>query len=75
MKLSELEPNQKAVIVEIKGDLDIKRKMLSMGISKGTEIRMIRNAPFRDPIEFEVRSYCISLRRDEAESVIVKVKE
>jgi len=74
MKLSDLKPNQKGIVTEVVGNSEIKRRLLNMGVVRGVEIRMVRNAPLRDPIEFEVRGYLLSLRRDEAENVIVEVR-
>ncbi len=75
MKLSDLKPNQKGIITKIMGSFEIKRRLLSMGIIEGAEIRIVRNAPLNDPIEFEVKGYHLSLRRDEAENVVVEVRE
>ncbi len=74
MKLSDLKPNQKGIVTEVVGNSEIKRRLLNMGVVRGVEIRMVRNAPLRDPIEFEVRGYLLSLRREEAENVIVEVR-
>jgi ferrous iron transport protein A len=52
-----------------------KGRLLSMGLVRGSIIKMIRAAPAGDPIEFEVRGYNISLRRSEARNVMVEVIE
>jgi len=70
MRLSELREGEKGIVVEVKGDL--KTKLLTMGIVKGTEVKVVRNAPLKDPLEIEVRGYLLSLRRDEAEHVFVE---
>jgi ferrous iron transport protein A len=49
----------------------IKQRLLEMGLTRGTAVEMIRFAPMGDPIEISVRGYRLSLRRIEAESVIV----
>jgi len=49
----------------------IKQRLLEMGLTRGTTIEMIRFAPMGDPVEISVRGYRLSLRRVEAESVIV----
>ena len=46
-----------------------------MGLTKGAEVKVVRNAPLKDPMEIEVRGYNLSIRKDEAEKVIVEVKE
>ena len=72
MKLSDLKPNTKAIVIDIQGDPNLKKRILGMGITIGTEIKVIRNAPLKDPIEIEVRGYNLSIRRSEAEFIIVK---
>ncbi|WP_457550101.1 FeoA family protein [Archaeoglobus sp.] len=73
MKLSELEPGTKAVVLDVQGDFNVKKKLLGMGIVRGTELKVIRNAPLKDPMEIEVRGYNLSIRKAEAENVIVEV--
>ncbi|RLI79911.1 ferrous iron transport protein A [Archaeoglobales archaeon] len=72
MKLSELREGESGVVVEVRGDSEVRRKLLDMGIVKGAEIKMVRNAPLKDPVEFELKGYYLSLRRKEAENVIVE---
>ena len=43
-----------------------------MGILHGVEIRLIKKAPFKGPIEFKIRSYEVSLRYGDAEQVLVR---
>lgn len=73
MKLSELKPGTKAVVLDVQGDSNVKKKLLGMGIVRGTELKVIRNAPLKDPMEIEVRGYNLSIRKAEAENVIVEV--
>jgi len=73
MKLSELEPGTKAVVLDVQGDSNVKKKLLGMGIVRGTQLKVIRNAPLKDPMEIEVRGYNLSIRKAEAENVIVEV--
>jgi ferrous iron transport protein A len=51
---------------------DYKRKLLSMGLTPGTELRVTRHAPLGDPTEIEVRDFHLSLRKDEADALIVE---
>lgn len=60
-----------AVIKELNGSDSLIRKMSSLGLIPGTSIQLIRRAPLGDPIEIQVRHYILSLRREEAEMVIV----
>ena len=50
-------------------------KLLSMGVTPGTEFSIVRFAPLGDPIELEIRGYRLSLRRAESEVVMVEVSD
>lgn len=50
---------------------DYKRKLLAMGLTPGTELRVTRHAPLGDPTEIEVRDFHLSPRKDEADALIV----
>jgi ferrous iron transport protein A len=50
-------------------------RLQEMGLIRGTAVRFVRAAPLGDPIEIRVRGYNLSLRRTEAEAVIVEVDE
>jgi ferrous iron transport protein A len=50
-----------------------RRKLLSMGLTPGVEIRVIRVAPMGDPVEIQVRGFALSLRKDEAEALQVEI--
>ncbi len=52
---------------------DYKRKLLAMGLTPGTELVVTRHAPLGDPTEIEVRDFHLSLRKDEADALIVAV--
>lgn len=73
-KLSELEPGDTAIVVRMKSGGEVARRMADMGLIPGTKVKVVRKAPLGDPIEFEVRGYNLSLRRNEAELVIVEVE-
>jgi Fe2+ transport system protein FeoA len=75
-RLSELRPGEAGVIVGFSGGEPIlRRRLAEMGMTIGETVRVVRNAPLKDPVEFEVRGYNISLKRSEAEMVVVEVKE
>jgi len=73
VRLSELEPDEEGVVAKILGKGLIARRMADMGLTPGTRVRVLRKAPLGDPIEFEVRGYNLSLRRDEASLVLIDV--
>jgi len=75
LKLSDLEPGQRGVVARIGGSGTIRRRIMDMGIVKGSKIKVVRRAPLGDPIEFEIRDYNLSLRKREAEKVYVTLEE
>ena len=66
MNLSELKNNEKAVIVKVKGRGAFRKRIIEMGFIKGQTIEVIKNAPLKDPIEYNIMGYHVSLRRSEA---------
>ena len=71
MKLSELQTGEKAVIVKVHGHGAFRKRLIEMGFIQGKEVSVILNAPLKDPIEYEIIGYKISLRREEAEQIDV----
>jgi len=71
--LSEMQPGEKGIILAIGGDSTIGRRIMGMGIVRGTEIEVVRRAPFGDPVEFRLRGYNLTLRKEEAACVFVEV--
>jgi len=75
MRLHEVTPGQ---TVEIKGYHAgcsmYRAKLLALGLTRGTRIRLVNVAPLGDPVELEVRGFSLSLRKDEAAVLdVVKV--
>lgn len=70
--LNTLEPGQRGRIARIATSLaNVRQRLLEMGLTKGTTIELVRFAPMGDPIEVKVKGYRLSLRREEAETVII----
>ena len=61
-----------AKVVRIHGEGAVKRRIMDMGITKGTEIFVRKVAPLGDPIEVTVRGYELSMRKADAESIEVE---
>ena len=61
-----------AVVVRLAGQGPLKRRIMDMGITKGASVHVRKVAPLGDPIEVTGRGYELSLRKDEAENVIVE---
>lgn len=66
MKLSELKTGEKAVIVKVNGHGSFRKRLIEMGFISGKEVKVVLNAPLKDPIEYEILGYKVSLRREEA---------
>jgi ferrous iron transport protein A len=75
LQLDNLEPGQKGVVTSIKGSGATRRRIMDMGIVRGSEIKVIRRAPLGDPVEFEIRDYNLTLRKSEAERIYVSLEE
>ena len=71
MKLSELKTGERAVVVKVSGHGSFRKRITEMGFVKGNKVKVILNAPLRDPIEYEIIGYRISLRREEASKIEV----
>jgi len=56
----------------VRGDPELKRRLLSMGVLPGTDISLEAIAPLGDPIEIKVRGYRLSLRKEEAKAIVVE---
>ncbi len=59
-------------VVKLSGSGAVKRRMMDMGITKGTEIFVRKVAPLGDPIEVNIRGYELTLRKDDAAIVEVE---
>jgi len=73
VRLSDLKPGQTGTVVRVEGDKLIRRRMMDMGMVRGTDVLVKRVAPLGDPIEFVVRGYNLSLRKTEAQAIEVNV--
>ena len=69
--LKEVKVGQSADVAKLTGAGALKRRIMDMGLTKGTHVYVKKVAPLGDPIELTVRGYELSIRRDEAESIEV----
>ncbi|MBM3901718.1 MAG: ferrous iron transport protein A [Verrucomicrobia bacterium] len=69
--LSSLIPGSKAVVREVRIPVQHRARLLEMGLLVGTPVEIVRFAPMGDPIELKVRGYHLSLRRHEADQILV----
>lgn len=72
MRLSELNTGRTGRIVKILGHGAFRKRMIEMGFVRGREIKVVLDAPLRDPVKYEIMGYEVSLRRAEAELVEVE---
>ncbi len=63
---------QTVSVVKLHGEGAVKRRIMDMGITKGTQIYVRRVAPLGDPVEVSVRGYELSLRKEDAQMVEVQ---
>ncbi|MBD5131000.1 MAG: ferrous iron transport protein A [Clostridiales bacterium] len=72
-RLSEFAPQESGSVKKVEGEGRIRRRLFDMGITPGAEITMRKKAPLGDPIEINVRGYELTLRKTEAECVVMEI--
>lgn len=70
--LKNVECGQTVKVSRLGGEGAVRRRIMDMGITKGTEIYVRKVAPLGDPIEVTVKGYELSLRKGEAENIVVE---
>lgn len=71
-RLSELSIGDCGVIDSI-SDSELKQKLLEMGCTPGEKVHVVRQAPFQGPIAILISSYMLSLSKDDAQSIIIRI--
>ncbi len=61
----------RATVVAVNGNNAITRRLMEMGVVPGVSVRVIKSAPFGDPLEIRVRGYNLAMRKSEADSIEV----
>ena len=69
--LREVKIGETAKVVKLHGEGPVKRRIMDMGITKGTSIYVRKVAPLGDPVEITVRGYELSIRKGDAECIEV----
>ena len=72
MSLREVKTGQTVTVEKLLGEGAVKRRIMDMGITKGTEIYVRKVAPLGDPVEVTVRGYELSIRKADAELIQLK---
>lgn len=70
--LRDVKVGEDAVVLRLTGEGPLKRRIMDMGLTKGTAVSVRKVAPLGDPIEITVRGYELSIRKSEAENVLVE---
>lgn len=70
--LKDMRPGESAKIVEINAQGALKRRLMDMGLTRGSLVTFRKVAPLGDPIELTIRGYELSIRKNEAEYVAVE---
>ncbi len=67
-----MKPGDSSRVIRLGGAGEFRRRLMDMGLVRGSKIMVKKFAPFGDPIEVLVRGYSLSLRREEAAKVFVE---
>lgn len=73
ISLTDLPEGLDALVTAVKGDGTAVRRLMEMGVVPGAPVRVIKSAPFGDPIEIRVKRYHLALRKNEAAAVTVEI--
>ena len=74
MTLGDAAVGSTVIVAKITGDAAYKRRIMDMGITKGSALYIRKVAPLGDPVEITVRGYELSVRKNDAQCVEVKAK-
>ena len=72
LTLRDVKCGQNAVVVKLHGEGAVKRRIMDMGLTKGTQVCVRKTSPLGDPVEVTVRGYELSLRRADAAMISVE---
>lgn len=75
LKLDEMSKGETGLIKRVEGEGKFRRRLFDMGVTPGAEVYLRKKAPLGDPIEITIRGYELSLRKAEANLVLVEVSE
>ncbi|MGI5959181.1 MAG: FeoA family protein [Massiliimalia sp.] len=72
MTLDQLSPGQSGIIESVGGHGALRRRLLDMGLTPKTKVAVRKVAPMGDPIELFLRSYVLTIRREDASNIVLK---
>ena len=70
--LADLKPGERGRVAAVGGENDAARRLMDLGLIRGTTVEVVRTAPLGDPIEVRLRGFMLSLRRAEADHLTVE---
>ena len=70
--LAQLAPGDRAKVAKVAGDAEAARRLMEMGLMRGTSVEVVRRAPLGDPLEVKVRGFMLTLRLAEARHIEVE---
>lgn len=73
MNLSNIPAGVQARVKAVKGEGSITRRLMEMGVIPGVSVRLVKSAPFGDPIEVRLLGYSLAIRKKEAEAIEVEL--
>ena len=74
-KLDEFKVGETGQIKKVEGDGRLRRRLFDMGVTPGANVYLRKVAPLGDPLEITIRGYELTLRKSEAQLVLLEVKE
>ncbi|MCD6582213.1 MAG: ferrous iron transport protein A [Desulfuromusa sp.] len=73
--LRQIASGKKAIVTAVTAEGDVGRRLREMGLSPGTEIKVLGRAPLKDPVSIRLKNYTLTLRNNEADYIMVKQVE
>ncbi|MDO5301555.1 MAG: ferrous iron transport protein A [Tissierellia bacterium] len=70
--LDQLAIGEEAVVKKVQGNSGLKRRIMDMGLTRGTKVTLRRVAPLGDPMELTLRNFQLTLRKEDAKLVQVE---
>ena len=70
--MDSLQPGQGGIIAQVGGEGALRRRLLDMGLTPGTQVTVRKVAPMGDPIELYLRGYVLTIRREDAAKITLK---
>jgi Fe2+ transport system protein FeoA len=75
MILTKLPIGETAKVVSVKGNNSVTKRLMEMGVVPGVAVKIVKTAPFGDPIQIRVRGYSLAMRKSEAEAIEVSSRK